>query len=519
MSNSSLVTYTKISPNKTSPRNHVIDTITIHCMAGNLSVETCGNVFAPTSRKASSNYGIGSDGRIGMYVEEKDRSWCSSNATNDHRAITIEVANDGGADTGWHISDAAMASLINLCVDICKRNNIEKLVWSTNKNDRVNHLNGCNMTIHRDYANKSCPGDYLYSKHGYIANEVNKKLNATTKINVDMSEKEIWDTLLKDIKNEFGVAGLMGNLYAESGIRSNNLQNTYSKKFGLTDEEYTKQVDNGTYTNFVKDSAGYGLAQWTYWSRKQNLLNYANEQGASIGSCKMQVEFLLKELKGYKTVYNTLQNAKSIKEASDCVLTQFERPADQSDNVKNKRAEYGQTIYNKYIKVENKEEVKVEIKKYYRVRKSWEDSKSQLGAYTNLENAKKACKTGYSVFDWNGKKVYPTETKVENNIYIVKKGDTLSKISKDNNTTVSVLQKLNNIKNVNIITVGQKITLPISSKVNTSTTTTSNKKSIKTIAKEVINGKWGNGVDRKKKLEAAGYNYLEVQKMVNKLLK
>ena len=270
MSNSSLVTYTKISPNKTSPRNHKIDTITIHCMAGNLSVETCGNVFAPTSRKASSNYGIGSDGRIGMYVEEKDRSWCSSNATNDNRAITIEVANDGGADTGWHISDAAMESLINLCVDICKRNNIEKLVWSTNKNDRVNHLNGCNMTVHRDYANKSCPGDYLYNLHGYIANEVNKKLNVVTKVNVDMTEEEIWNTLLKDIKNEFGVAGLMGNLYAESGIRSNNLQNTYSKKFGLTDEEYTKQVDNGTYTNFVKDSAGYGLAQWTYWSRKQN---------------------------------------------------------------------------------------------------------------------------------------------------------------------------------------------------------------------------------------------------------
>lgn len=171
-------------------------------------------------------------------------------------------------------------------------------------------------------------------------------------------------------------------------------------------------------------------------------------------------------------------------------------------------------------KVENKkEETKVETKKYYRVRKSWEDSKSQLGAYTNLDNAKKACKNGYYVFDWNGNKVYPTETKVENNIYIVKKGDTLSKIAKDNNTTVAVLQKLNNIKNVNIITVGQKITLPTSSKVNTSTSTTSNKKSIEAIAKEVINGKWGNGVNRKKKLEAAGYNYLEVQKMVNKLLK
>lgn len=181
--NSSLVTYTKISPNRTSPRNHVIDTITIHCMAGNLSIERCGDVFAPTSRKASSNYGVGSDGRIAMYVEEKDRSWCSSNSANDHRAVTIEVANDGGANTGWHVSDKAMASLINLVTDICKRNNIKKLVWSTNKSNRINHLNGCNMTVHRDFAAKSCPGDYLYNKHSYIAEQVNAKLGSNISSN------------------------------------------------------------------------------------------------------------------------------------------------------------------------------------------------------------------------------------------------------------------------------------------------------------------------------------------------
>ncbi len=184
--NSSLVNYTKISPNKTSPRNHAIDTITIHCMAGNLSIETCGNVFAPSSKKASSNYGIGSDGRIALYVEEKDRSWCSSNAKNDNRAVTIEVANDGGAPD-WHVSDKAMESLINLVVDICKRNNIKKLVWSTNKNNRVNHLNGCNMTVHRDFAAKSCPGNYLYNKHSYIAEQVNAKLGSNVSSNITTS--------------------------------------------------------------------------------------------------------------------------------------------------------------------------------------------------------------------------------------------------------------------------------------------------------------------------------------------
>lgn len=153
--NSPLVSYTKISPNKTSPRNHVIDTITIHCMAGNLSVERCGAVFAPTTRKASSNYGIGSDGRIAMYVEEKDRSWCTSNRTNDMRAITIEVANDGSAPD-WHVSDKALNSLIELVADICKRNNIKELKWQGNKS-LIGQINKQNMTVHRWFAAKACP--------------------------------------------------------------------------------------------------------------------------------------------------------------------------------------------------------------------------------------------------------------------------------------------------------------------------------------------------------------------------
>lgn len=177
MSNSPLVSYTKFSPNKSSPRNHKIDTVTIHCVVGQCSVETLGNVFAPTSRQASSNYGIGYDGRIGMYVEEKDRSWCSSNAANDNRAITIEVASD--TKEPYAVNAKAYAALIDLLVDICKRNGIKELVWSTNKADRVNHKNGCNMTVHRDYANKSCPGTYLYERHAQIASEVNKRLGST----------------------------------------------------------------------------------------------------------------------------------------------------------------------------------------------------------------------------------------------------------------------------------------------------------------------------------------------------
>ena len=174
--NSPLINYIRISPNKTSPRKHIIDTITIHCMAGNLSIERCGEVFAPAKRQASSNYGIGSDGRIALYVEEKDRSWCTSSAANDHRAVTIEVANDGGAPD-WHVSDSAMRSLINLVADICKRNNIRELKWQADKT-LIGQVDRQNMTVHRWFAAKSCPGEYLYRSHGYIAQEVNKRLGA-----------------------------------------------------------------------------------------------------------------------------------------------------------------------------------------------------------------------------------------------------------------------------------------------------------------------------------------------------
>ena len=179
MKSSSLISYTKLSPNRTSPRNHKIDTITIHCVVGQCSVQTLGNTFASPARQASANYGIGYDGKIGLYVDEGDRSWCSSNADNDNRAVTIEVASD--TYHPYAVTDKAYAALVDLCTDICKRNGIEKLVWSESKADRVNHRNGCNMTVHRDYANKSCPGEYLYSRHGEIAAEVNKRLNPPAK--------------------------------------------------------------------------------------------------------------------------------------------------------------------------------------------------------------------------------------------------------------------------------------------------------------------------------------------------
>ena len=171
MSNSSLVCYTKISPNSNNPRNMPITKITIHHMAGDCAIEDLGDMFARPSRQASSNYGIGSDGRIAMYVEEKNRSWCSSSRENDNQAITIEVA-DSKVNGAWKCTDKAMAALLDLCEDICRRNGIKQLNYTGDTRG--------NLTLHKWFANTDCPGAFLESKMPWIASEVNKRLNPTT---------------------------------------------------------------------------------------------------------------------------------------------------------------------------------------------------------------------------------------------------------------------------------------------------------------------------------------------------
>ena len=175
MSNSSLVSYTRISPNRNSPRNHKIDTITIHCYTAQASVEDMGNWLCNPSAEASANYGIGTDGRIGLFVPEGDRSWCSSSSSNDNRAITIECASD--RTDPYAINSKVYNSLIALCADICKRNGITELKWRADKS-LIGQVDKQNMTVHRWFKNKACPGEYIYSRLGQIANEVNAKLGA-----------------------------------------------------------------------------------------------------------------------------------------------------------------------------------------------------------------------------------------------------------------------------------------------------------------------------------------------------
>lgn len=215
MSNSPLVTYTKISPNKTSPRKHAIDTITIHCMCAQWTAKQCCDYFSNKDVEASSNYCVGTDGSIGLSVEEKDRAWTSggpnkvngiSGSQNDQRAVTIEVASDKKAP--YRVTDAAYKALIKLLVDICQRNGIKELKWEGNKS-LVGNVDKQNMTVHRWFANKSCPGDYLYERHGDIAEAVNRQLKATEKKEEQVlycvqvgaySKKENAENMLKKIK-------------------------------------------------------------------------------------------------------------------------------------------------------------------------------------------------------------------------------------------------------------------------------------------------------------------------------
>ena len=277
--NSKLVNYTKISPNRSVNRNHKIDTVSIHCVVGQCSVETLGSILASTSKEASSNYGIGYDGRVGLYVEEEDRSWCTSSASNDNRAITIEVASD--TYHPYRVKDVAYKSLIKLLVDICKRNGIKKLVWSTNKSERMNHLNGCNMTVHRDYANKSCPGDYLYNLHGQIAKEVNAQLglgtSSTTKKTLYRVRKS-W----KDVKSQKGAFNDLSNakkcadqnngysVFDENGksvytSKTTNTTNSFKVQISISDLNIRK----GPGTNYAATGKFTGKGVFTIVETKQ----------------------------------------------------------------------------------------------------------------------------------------------------------------------------------------------------------------------------------------------------------
>ena len=681
--NSPLVVYTKLSPNHSGKRTHAIDRISPHCVVGQLTAESLGNVFASSSREASSNYGIDKDGRVGMYVEEKNRSWCTSSNSNDQRAVTIECASD--TKHPYWMNDKVYKTLIDLCTDICHRNGKDKLIWFGDKNKSLNYEPKSNemiITVHRWFANKSCvptnsevltkegwvrigdieigdeiacadidnlritfeevydkvpvkqqdtytnngltatkdhrmvycthasnfwriedykhllssgnliyiplagyakndglnitddmlrfyiavqadghymyekrkngeksyhglefhlkkerkierikeildscgfdwvenkksdgsvsirvyndsdvnivrdicekfledkhftwkclelsehqakvfldeillwdgcvnadmytskdkinidvvsalasingvgskvtgsnitfrdapymtlgkddastkrnskqhgtaktevtcvsvktgiflmrqngktfivgncPGDWLYARLGDVAKKVTENLSkysnndtdgvtsdftptakdtSDVKVSPIQNDAFIWQFFKAKGFNDYAIAGLMGNLKAESNLRPDNLQNSFEGKLG-SDAEYVKKIDSGRYSkiSFANDHAGFGLAQWTWHTRKEALYDYAKKKGVSIADLNMQLEYLWVELQRYTKTMNVLRNAKSVYEASTIVLTDFEKPANQGNSVRNQRAKFGNEFYNKF---------------------------------------------------------------------------------------------------------------------------------------------------------------------------
>lgn len=213
MSKSSLISYECISPNRTSPRNHKIDTISIHCYVGQVSVEGMADWLCNPSAQASANYAIGTDGRIALIVPEGDRSWCTSSKANDHRAITIECASDSAHP--YAVNNKVYQSLLDLLTDICQRNDIQELRWRGDKN-LIGQVDRQNMTVHRWFANKACPGDYLYNRHGEIAAEVNRRLGVP---DINIKGVKIDDSNVEAIsKVVYGEAGVIRSYNALLGV-------------------------------------------------------------------------------------------------------------------------------------------------------------------------------------------------------------------------------------------------------------------------------------------------------------
>ena len=376
-----------------------------------------------------------------------------------------------------------------------------------------------------------------------------------------------------------GIFGLFGNLYAESGMKPGNLQNSSEKKLGLTDEAYTAAVDSGNYKNFVHDSAGYGLAQWTYWSRKEAMLAFHQAKGASIGDALTQAEFLYKELsEGYKSVLSVLKAAASIREASDAVLLQFERPADQSEAVRKKRAGFGQeyeALYQKEGGNEGMTEAQAR-QKIVSIMQGWIGLKRSDRSHAPIidtYNGNKPLPRGYAV-TYNDAycatttsaaaikagytDIIPVECSCyyliekakamgiwqENDAYIPAPGDEVlydwddgpNYATTDNRgtpehvgmvevvsgSTIKVMEGNMSggvVGRRNLQINGRYIRGFICPNYASKATEKAPEKSIDEIATEVLAGRWGNNPERKQRLEAAGYNYEAVQAAVNQKAK
>lgn len=489
--NSPLVGYTKISPHRTRNRNHAIDTITIHCIVGQWTAKQGCDYFASTDRECSANYIVGKDGSIGLSVEEKDRSWCSSNAANDHRAITIEVASD--TTHPYAVTDAAYNALVKLVADICKRNGIKKLLWKADKS-LIGQVDKQNMTVHRWFAAKACPGDYLYNRHGDIASKVNALLGAAEApvtsglqatalkglSNADAIKKVA--PLFTDDQKKSGILASvsLAQFILESGYGSSELAQNANNCFGMK-----KSLSGNTWAGSVWD----GNSIYTKKTQEQNadgsyvtITADFRKYGCVENSVADHSAYLLGAMNGNKKRYEGLAGEKDYKKAIQIIKDGgYATSLSYVTNVCNIVEKWNLTQYDAGAVQNTPQEgaggsfpavpflVKVLI------------TDLNYRSCGSMEGAVRG-QTGKGVF---------TIVEVQNGWGRLKSG-------------AGWIYLLN----PSYCTVQGTVAAPAPTPA----------KSVTEIAREVIAGKWGNGADRKNRLQAAGYNYSEVQSKVNALL-
>ena len=416
--NSPLVVYTKLSPNHSGQRTHSIDRITPHCVVGQLSAESICGCFTSTSRQASCNYGIGKDGRVSLCVEEKNRSWCSSSNANDQRAVTIECASD--MNEPYAMNSAVYNSLVKLCIDICKRNGKKKLLWLGDKNKTLNYAPAADemvLTVHRWFANKSCPGNWLYARLGDLAAKVTAALGGvSTPQTSGLQASSLKDLSEADVVAKIGplftanqkTTGIlacvsMAQFILESGYGKSELAQNANNCFGMKaslsgnswrgnswdgKSVYTKktqeQNDDGSMVTITADFRKYSCVEDSIADHAAYLLgamNGSKKRYEGLAGCTeyKKAAQLIKD-GGYATSHTYVQNLCSIIERWN--LTQYDVAKASEGTV---------------------------ISGWYRVRKSWQNAASQKGAFHDLAYAKQCADVnpGYFVYDPAGKAVYP----------------------------------------------------------------------------------------------------------------
>mgnify|MGYP001851401222 CR=1 FL=1 len=412
--NSSLVAYTKLSPNHSGQRTHRIDRITPHCVVGQCTAEGLGDWFYQKSTEASSNYGIDKDGRVGLYVEEKNRSWCSSSSANDQRAVTIECASD--KTEPYAFRDVVYQRLIELCTDICRRNGKTKLLWFGDKEKTLNYNTKADemvLTVHRWFANKSCPGNWMYARMDELAEKVTAVLAGSGSTSNGIQAKEF-----KDL-TEAEVVAKVGSLFTadqkKSGILASVSMAQFILESGYVKSELAQNANNifgmkkSLSGNTWSGSAWDGNSVYTKKTQEQNadgsyetIVAEFRKYSCIEDSIADHSAYLLGAKNGSKLRYEGLKGCTDYKKAVQIIkdggyatsLTYVEKLC---------------SVIEKWNLTQYDVKEEAQAVSWYRVRKTWADAKSQKGAYKILANAKKCAdaNAGYYVFDDKGNAIYP----------------------------------------------------------------------------------------------------------------